>query len=341
MWRTELFKRFGHYLWHRRDAAMLATAFVLVLAAAFKPTVPIPRNIYSYVFVVDISQSMNVKGMYWHGKEVSRLDYTKSMLHDIIGRLPCGSRVSISLFAGVSVAALYTPIEVCANYSAIQDTIDHMEWRMAWSGNSRLRDSTESLSRLLRAMPEASQVVFFTDGEEAPKLHAFNTRDLSTFQGGGWLMVGIGSMDPHPIPKMDESNKVIGYWSAENFTMQPGIAQISQQNFGNRDDNVAPSENDRYASRLDEEYLQQLSKEIHATYVRGDSLQAVRSAMSELKPSRRDFSPMQIDWILATLAGIAIIGAYTPQRLIHLFRRLRAARAERRQRGAGSADVRS
>jgi len=315
-------KNFWHYLVHRRDAAFLSLAFVLLVLAIFKPVVPVPRNIYSYMFVVDISQSMNTKGMFWHGQETTRLEYTKAMLHDMISTLPCGSKVSLSAFAGFTVAALYTPIEVCENYDAIQDTVNHLEWRIAWSGNSRVRESAESISRLLRTFPEPAQVVFFTDGEEAPHLHAFNTRDLSSFQGGGWLVVGIGSLDPYPIPKMDEKNTIIGYWSAENFTMQPGIAQISQQNFGNRDDNVSVSEDDRYQSRLDEEYLKQFSGEIHSEYVRGDSEPNVKAAMQRLKPAKRDFSPMQIDWLLGLIAIGLIISAYTPQRLLHLLKRL-------------------
>lgn len=329
-----MFKRFFHYLYSRRDAAFLALAAVLLIAAAFKPTVPVPRNIYSYLFVVDITQSMNAKGMTWNGKEVTRLDYTKHLLHDTVATMPCGSRVSLALFAGFSAAALYTPIEVCANYAAIQDTIAQMEWRMAWSGNSRIRESADSISRLLRTMSEPAQVIFFTDGNEAPLLHAFNTRDMSNFQGGrGWLFVGIGSDQGVPIPKLDEDNKTIGFWSAENFQLQPGVAQISQQNMGVREDNIAVSETDRHQSTLDEKYLQGLAKEINARYLRGDSLQKLKNAMADLKPARRDLAPMQIDWILALVAALLIISAYTPQRLLHLFKRLRGKKSQRTSSG--------
>ena len=54
--------------------------------------------------------------------------------------------------------------------------------------------------------------------------------------GKGWLVVGIGSEKGAPIPKLDEDNKLLGYWSAESFQMQPGVAQISQENFGARND---------------------------------------------------------------------------------------------------------
>ena len=305
------------YLRNRRDAALLASAFILLIAAAFKPTLPMPRSIYSYLLVADISQSMNVVDTTLNGKPTTRMAYTQYMLHHIVANMPCGTRVSIGLFAGVSVAALYNPIEVCSNYAAIQDTIDHLDWRTAWSGNSRVRDSMFTLARVLRAFPEPAQVVYFTDGEEAPKLHAFNTKDLTNFQGGnGWLFVGIGSEKGTAIPKLDDKNQLIGYWSADSFAMQPGIAQISEANIGVRDNNVAGATGDRYISKLQEDYLKDLSKQVSGDYVRGDSLQSILSAMKKQKPARRDIAPYDIQWILASLAGFLLLMAYMPKKPI-------------------------
>lgn len=320
-------KKLIDYLRHHRDAALLSAALVLLLAALFRPTVPVQRNIYSYMLVVDISQSMNVEDMTLNGKPTSRIAYTRKMLQELVSSMPCGTRVSLALFAGVSVADIYTPIEVCANYAAIQDTIDHLDWRMAWSGNSRIRESMLSVARTLRSLPEPAQVVFFTDGEEAPRLHAFNTRDLSNFQGGnGWLLVGIGSNKGTAIPKLDDKNQLIGYWAGDSFAMQPGIAQISEQNIGVRDNNVAAGEGDRYLSKLDEDYMKALAKEVSAQYVRGDSFQAVQSAMKEQKPARRDIAPFEIHWILAALAGLLLLAAHFPKHPLAVLKHLRLLR---------------
>ena len=221
---------------------LLLFTFLSLLIALYNPTIPITKNIYNYIFIVDISQSMNTKDMLIDNKEVSRINYTKSMISNILERLPCKSKVSIGMFAGVSVAATYTPIEVCENFSVINSTIENLDWRSTWSGNTRIRESMINLARLIRSFPESAQVIYFTDGEEAPKLHVFNTRDLSQFQGGSdWLLVGIGSEKGAPIPKYDSKNQLIGYWSNESFALQPGIAQISQSNIGTRNNNVAYS----------------------------------------------------------------------------------------------------
>jgi len=303
-----------NYFRHRRDVTLLLIALLLLIVALFNPKIPIKRDIYSYMLVADISQSMNTVDKTLNGKPVSRMVFMQDLMHRLVGELPCGTNVSMSVFAGVSVAALYTPIEVCENFDAINDTIDHLDWRTAWSGNSRVRASMTTLAKTIRSFPEPAQVVYFTDGEEAPKLHVFNKADLTSFQGGeDWLFVGIGSDVGTPIPKFDEHNQLIGYWSGDSFAMQPGIAQISESNLGVRDDNVAGGTSDRYLSKLDEEYLKDLSKEVNGLYVRGNSVHDVLNAMKKQKPVRKDKAGFEIRWILAALAGVLFTLAYTPK----------------------------
>jgi mxaL protein len=294
-----------------KDTLLLTCALALVIVAMLKPTIPLKHNIYSYLLVADISQSMNAIDMTLDGKPASRIAYTQKLMHDAVSSLPCGTKVSIGLFAGEHVAALYTPIEVCENFAAIQDTIDHLDWRAGWSGNSRVRGSLYSIAKTVRGFPEPAQVVFFTDGEEAPKLHVFNTKNLSDFQGGdGWLFVGIGSTKGVAIPKLNENNQVIGYWSNESFALQPGIAQISESNIGTRNDSIASGEQDRFISKLDAEYLKSLAKEIDADYIEGTDTHRLLEAMKAQKPARHDIAPFRIDWLIATLAGLLLLGAY-------------------------------
>lgn len=307
-------KKIVNYFRHRRDITLLTIAFVLLAVALFKPTMPIKRDIYSYLIVADISQSMNVIDESINGKPVTRMQYQQYLMHRILSEMPCGTQVGIGLFAGVSVAALYTPIEVCANFAAIEDTIDHLDWRTGWSGNSRIRESMATLAKLIRSFPEVAQVVYLTDGEETPALHAFNTRDLTGFQGAkDWLFVGIGDDKGTAIPKLDEQNQVIGYWASESFAMQPGIAQISESNIGTRNDSVASGTSDRFLSRLNEKYLQSIAKEVNAQYVNGDSVQAVLAAMKKQPPARRDKARFELKWLLAGAAGLLFLAAYLPK----------------------------
>lgn len=304
-------KKFIHYLKSQRDTALLSSALICLVLAMLHPTIPIKHNIYTYLLVADISQSMNAVDMSIDGKPASRIAHTQKLMREIVSSLPCGTKVSVGLFAGVSVAPLYHPIEVCKNFAAIQDTIDHLDWRTAWSGNSRVRESLYSIARAIRSSPEPSQVVFFTDGEEAPRLHTFNTKDLTGFQGGdGWLFVGVGSEKGVAIPKLSDKNQLIGYWSNDSFALQPGIAQISESNLGVRDDKVAGGEKDRFVSKLNTEYLKSIAKEIEGFYVTGDNVHTILNAMKDQKPARRDVAPFDLHWLLAGLAGLLLLSAY-------------------------------
>ena len=301
-------KKFLKKITLNKNLALLQLTLLCILFAIFNPKIKVTRNIYNYIFVVDISQSMMTQDIEINNQNISRLNYTKKTIKEIIGKLPCKTKVSIGMFAGVSVAATYTPIEVCNNFSAINKTIDHLDWRSTWSGNTRLRESTINLARLIRSFPESAQVVFFTDGEEAPRLHAFNTRDLNQFQGGvDWLFVGIGSDKGTPIPKYDAENQLIGFWSNDSFALQPGIAQISESNIGTRNDSVASGESDRYLSKLDEKYLMSLAKIIRGDYIKGDNINNIMSKMKEQKAAWRDKSDFQLRNIFALLALIFFI----------------------------------
>lgn len=299
------------FIKRQRDTALLSSALLLLILAMFHPSVPIKHNIYTYLLIADISQSMNAIDMKDGSKSISRIAHTQKLMHEIVSSLPCGTKVSVGLFAGVSVAALYHPIEVCANFNAIQGTIDHLDWRTAWSGNSRVRESLYSTARAIRGFPEPAQVVFITDGEEAPKLHAFNTKDLTSFQGAdGWLFVGVGSEKGIAIPKLSEDNQLIGFWSNESFALQPGIAQISESNLGKRGDDVAVGEHDRFISKLNAEYLKTVAKEIGGMYVFGDNVHSILDAMKDQKPARRDVAPFDLHWVLSALAGLLLLAAY-------------------------------
>ena len=286
-----------------KNLIYLSLTFACLVLAFINPKFTMKKDISNYIFVVDITQSMLTKDTKIKGETVSRLKYAKNTLHQVLEQLPCKTKVSIGMFAGVSVAATYTPIEICDNFSAINETVERLDWRSVWAGNSRLRTSMINLARLIRSFPEAAQVVYFTDGEEAPKLHAFNTEDLQQFQGANnWLFVGIGSDEGTPIPKYDNKNQLIGYWSNESFALQPGVAQISAQNAGGRDNNVSSASYDRYLSKLDEEYLKSLAQEVKGEYVNGSDTKKILAAMKKQPSAWRDNTDVQLRNFFSFLA---------------------------------------
>ncbi len=302
------------WLHRHQELALLIATLCLLLLAMLRPTIQVKHNIHSYFFVLDITQSMNAVDMQINGKPASRIGYTKHILGQTISSLPCGTKIGIGMFSGVNVVSLYTPIDVCTNFASIRDTLDHIDWRSAWTADSRVRESMLSTTQVLNNFPEPAQVVFFTDGEEAPKLHTFNTRDLSTLQGAdGWLIVGVGSGKGAPIPRYDHNNQLVGYWSHESMQLAPGAAPIAAAGILKRKSDTAESVQDRYISKLAETHLQAIAKEIGAAYTRANDVQDLLSAMKKQKPARREWSAYMIDWLAAGLAGVSLLLIYLPR----------------------------
>jgi mxaL protein len=307
----------------QKDALLLTAALLLLIIALFRPTIPLKRDLHNYLIVVDVTQSMNTADMQLRGQPMSRLAYTRQLLHELITKLPCDTKVSLGVFSAESIALLFTPIEVCQNYDVIQDSIAHLEWRMAWRGNSRLRFGMQSATAILSSLPVPAQVVFFTDGDEAPKLNAVNKMDLSGWQGGsGWLVVGVGGDEPFPIPKFDSDDKILGYWAYSNSIMAPSQVQ-SEESIGTRDDSIATEDYNRYLSKLDETYLQELSGEIDATYLRATDAGKLIEAMKKQKPAGNDIARFPIGWLLIITAMMLVLAGYWPN-FISRFRQLQS-----------------
>jgi mxaL protein len=299
-----------------KNGLMLFLALAAVLVASASPKIQLARDIRNYLFVVDITQSMNVPDMSLNGSKVSRLDYARHLLSETVKGLPCGTKVSVGIFADSSVVALYNPIEVCGNFDIIQNTLAHMEWRMAWHGGSRLRLGLESVSSLLLTLKDPAQVVFLTDGDEAPPMNAIRKTDLTTLQNSsGWLLVGLGANKPSPIPKLDANNQVIGYWSQYATKMDA----VSAESRGSRDDSIADSPSEYYLSALDQTYLMEMAKDLGARYVRADDAEHLLTALDTLPPAGHDKTKVNIAWLFALLAGCLILADHRIGR--HLIRR--------------------
>lgn len=72
----------------------LCISLVALGLAILNPKVNLPLDFHQYLFVIDITQSMNVEDMSHHDKPVSRLNYTVQLVDSTLQELPCGTKVS-------------------------------------------------------------------------------------------------------------------------------------------------------------------------------------------------------------------------------------------------------
>jgi mxaL protein len=300
----------GLYLW----LALIGLAIAMV-----NPKIPLSLNVNNYMFVIDITQSMNVKDMHMNKRPISRLNYALQLISMSLKEFPCGSKVSIALFANAEVVPLYVPIEICENFGVIQDTLKHLEWRMAWRGSSHLRLGLIDAGSVSLTLPEPTKIIFLTDGDEAAPLNAITKVDLQPMQGSSsWLLAGIGSQEPSPIPKFNSKDEIIGYWSQYATKIEPSQI-VNEDSVGKRDDSIASDPHEYYLSALREDYLKEVVSDINANYVRADLQAKFLTAINKLPSAGNSPAHVETGWIFALISAFFVIADYLPKRknLLH------------------------
>ncbi len=188
---------------------LLAAAVSTVLAMVF-PRLPLTRNVYDLIAVLDITGSMNTRDMTVQGKPASRLDAAKAALEQLLSDLPCQSRLGLGVFTERRSFLLFNPVEVCENFAPLEVAIRSLDWRMAWEGDSMVAKGF--YHAMLVAEDLNADLVFLTDGHEAPPLPP--GAGLPEFEGTPGkvkgLVLGVGGREKAPMPKFDDDGNEIG-----------------------------------------------------------------------------------------------------------------------------------
>jgi mxaL protein len=266
----------------RRDTVLLAGAALLLLACLLRPSIPVQRALFEHVVMIDVTQSMNVADMLLDGQPVSRLAYARQALRASLLQLPCGSRVGLGLFTEYRSFLLLAPVEVCANLQELRSTLDRIDGRMAWTGNSEIAKGLISGIGIAGQLPGKPSLVFVTDGQEAPPL---DPRHRPRFDGKPGevqgLVVGVGGLLPMPIPKIDPSGRPLGTWAADEVMQTDPRSQGRSGSVGGEkmvEDAAGPvpealrggRAGSEHLSSLREGYLRLLAGELGLGYLRLD-----------------------------------------------------------------------
>lgn len=296
------------------ETALLAFAVIFLLLALIKPQIQLKQDVHNYLLLADISQSMNAEDVKVNNKIVNRLVYTQHLMKQVVKTSPCGTYVSVGVFAAENIGLLFMPLEVCANYDIINDTINHLEWRMAWSGNSRITFGIKAAEEIFDYLNMPAQMLFFTDGDEAPKANGINKLDISDVRiGKNVILVGVGSETPSPIPRYNTNNVKVGYWGTDAAAESAGGGIM--YNDASKDDPdpvVAYAEFDRYLSQLDPEYLKGMATEIKGQYVRGDDKPEFYQFIQSQAPAAKFVTDYSIRWLYLLIAALLVLAIYLP-----------------------------
>lgn len=296
------------------ETVLLIFASLFLLLALIKPQIQLKQEVHNYLLVADVSQSMNAEDMKVNNQPVSRLVYTQHMMKQVVKTSPCGTYVSVGIFAAENVALLVMPLEVCKNFDIINDTIDHLEWRMAWSGNSRMTFGVKAAEATFEYLNIPAQMLFFTDGDESPKASGINKLDISNVRiGKNVIFVGIGGVEPAPIKRFNANNKFVGYWGTDAAAESAGGGIM--YNDASKDDPdppVAYAEFDRYLSKLDAEHLKDMTAEIKGQYVEGADKPEFYSFVQSQTPAAKFVTDYSVRWIFLLMAAFLVLATYIP-----------------------------
>ncbi len=289
----------------------LVAAFVLIGVAAGLSTFRVPQATFRYLFVIDITQSMNVADIDYEGTPTSRLEFAKIAVAEAIGELPCGSEAGLAIFSAHRTFVFFTPVEVCEHYDALHGMLRKINWRMAWEARSEIAKGLYSAMHAALHSDKDTHVVFLSDGHEAPPLHAEIRPSLDLEPGSVRGFVGgIGGPVPVPIPRLDADNRIVGYWSHDEVmqidvystgragTQQgEGMVGINMVDLSRR---IALGQ--EHLSALHESYLQDLAVMSGLDYFHVDTVEDFLRSLKRDTYGRRTAVATDLGWIPATLA---------------------------------------
>jgi mxaL protein len=307
-------KKLVELLKQRYETALYFVAAILLVLAIVKPEIQLKQAVHNYLLIADVSQSMNAEDMKLDNLPVSRLRYTQRLMKETVKSSPCGTYISVGVFSAENVALLFMPLEVCANIDIINDAIDHLQWRMAWSGNSRITFGIKAAEATLDYLNAPTQMLFFTDGDEAPKANSINKLDLSDVRIGEHLIfVGIGGHEPFPVKRFNANNQFVGYWGTDAAADTGAVgANYADASKDDPDPVVAYSEFDRYLSKQESEYLKNLAGEVKGQYTEGLDKPEFYQFVQSQAPAARFVTAYSVRWLYLLLAMLAVLATYWP-----------------------------
>ena len=204
-----------------RSAFVMLLVLILIMAAAWFPRTDRTVKVMDMLFVLDITQSMDVVDVELEGSSVSRLTWAKEYTRKTLQNLPCGSHVGLAVFSESRSLVLMNPVEVCHSYHDLIKMIAKINGPMAWALSSEVSKATYTAIEQAKLMESKPSVVFITDGHESPPLHktlfAKFKGKLGEISG---IFVGVGGDTLLPIPRHDLDGNDLGFWQVNEVLHQ-------------------------------------------------------------------------------------------------------------------------
>jgi mxaL protein len=301
----------------RRFWLVIAATVCLGVALA-RPRIPLTRPSYNLIVVLDITGSMNTRDQRIADKPASRLEYAKLTLRQMLGALPCQSRAALAIFTERRTFLLSEPVEICANYPALDGTISHLDWRMAWEGDSHVSKGLSHALALAGSLD--ADLVFLTDGQEAPPLPEGWEDSFEAGDGSAkGVIAGVGGHVLSPIPKFDPTGREVGFYNADDVPHESrvgGPPKGAENREGwhprNAPHGASSALGTEHLSSVREDHLKLLAGKTGLGYVHLESAATLAEALTTSARPRPVRIPHDIAALPAAVALALLIAAYLP-----------------------------
>lgn len=322
----------------------LLLAIVALLVVFLRPRVPATATEHDLLFVIDVTQSMEVADMRRGDATVTRLAAAHAAIEVALRELPCGSRIGFGMFTEYRSFLLLQPVELCENQRELIAMLGRIGSAMAWSGNSEVAKGLYSGLKTARALPDRPALVFVTDGHEAPPVNPrFRPDEDGAARAVPGLIVGVGSDTPTRIPKLDPEGRAYGTWGADEVlqvdprSLGRGGSVSGEQMVEDGSQRASPmlgaTPGLEHMSTLREPYLQLLASETGLKYHRLATPDGLVRALADPDLARPVATRADLRWLFGLLALAALLAVYLPRaalrRSIDLLRRRPGASAGR------------
>lgn len=279
-----------------RNAALAAAALALLIAATLPP-LPLARNVFTHLVVLDITQSMYVVDQQIDGRPVSRLELARQGLIRAVAQLPCGSQIGLGIFSSRRTLLLLSPVEVCRNRAELDNAIMQIDARMAWEEASVIARGVYSATDVAVELAQRPSLIFMSDGQESPPMATIPEFDRPKNRVKG-VLVGVGGDTAMPIPRLDKDARQIGWWRAADVVQRPTPAGFGVDQ--------------EHLSSLHAEHLQGLAEVTGLRYARMTSASSLLTILSAPDLQRSLVVPTDLRHIPAALAALLLALHFLP-----------------------------
>ncbi len=250
------------------SALLMLLVTLLIIAALWFPRTDRIIQVMDLLFVIDITQSMDVEDVEQDGEMISRLVWATNYTKQTLQQLPCGSHVGLAAFSESRSLVLINPVEVCSSYNDLTQMLSKINGSMAWALSSELSKAAFGAVKQAKLMKPSPDVVFITDGHESPPLHQtlFPKFKGKVEQVSG-VFVGIGGNKLLPIPKHDIDGTPAGFWQQNEVLHEDVYASLRSESEEVR---AAKPRNEHLSSQK-KAHLERLAKMLDFDYLSSPS----------------------------------------------------------------------